>query len=72
MSANHSKNQNSVIADFNSQRDSKNIELVVKLEPIPPQEKYVETSELAKKIDVFPVDLYMCLDCGHVQQLDIC
>lgn len=51
--------------------DSKNIELVVKLEPIPPQEKYVETSELAKKIDVFPVDLYMCLDCGHVQQLDI-
>jgi len=51
--------------------DGKNIELVVKLEPIPPQEKYVETSEQAKAVEVFPVDLYMCLDCGHVQQLDI-
>jgi hypothetical protein len=51
--------------------DSKDVKLVVKLKPIPPQEKYLESLALAKEIDVYPVDLYMCQECGHVQQLDV-
>jgi SAM-dependent methyltransferase len=51
--------------------DSSNIELVVKLDPIPPQEQYVDTPHLARQVPVFPIDLYMCSDCGHVQQLDV-
>ena len=47
------------------------VELVVKLEPIPPQEIYFDNEEQAKKVERFPVDVYMCKLCGHVQQLDI-
>ena len=47
------------------------MELVVKLEPIPPQEMYFDNEEQAKNVERFPVDVYMCKSCGHVQQLDI-
>lgn len=48
----------------------KNVELVVKFAPIPLAEKYTTTSE-ANDAQVFPIDLYMCHDCGHVQCLDV-
>jgi SAM-dependent methyltransferase len=51
--------------------DSGNVELVVKLEPIPLSENYCADSETGKRAARFPVDLYMCADCGHVQQLDV-
>jgi SAM-dependent methyltransferase len=51
--------------------DSKNVELVVKLEPIPISENYSTDAETGKKAARYPVDLYMCADCGHVQQLDV-
>ena len=51
--------------------ESSDVELVVKLKPIPPQEKYVDSAALARQIDLYPVDLYMCQECGHVQQLDV-
>jgi len=51
--------------------DGDNVELVVKLEPIPLSEQYAESSQLAQQAEVYPVDLYMCRDCGHVQQLDV-
>jgi SAM-dependent methyltransferase len=51
--------------------DSGNVELVVKLEPIPLSENYCADSESGKKAARYPVDLYMCADCGHVQQLDV-
>lgn len=51
--------------------DSGNVQLVVKLEPIPLSENYCEDSETGKNAPRFPVDLYMCVDCGHVQQLDV-
>ena len=51
--------------------DSPEIELVVKLEPIPLSENYCEDSETGKRADRYPVDLYMCRSCGHVQQLDV-
>ena len=49
---------------------SSSVQLVVKLEPIPLSENYCEDSETGKEVPRFPVDLYMCADCGHVQQLD--
>lgn len=51
--------------------ESRNVELVVKLEPIPLSENYCDDSETGKNAARYPVDLYMCADCGHVQQLDV-
>jgi 2-polyprenyl-3-methyl-5-hydroxy-6-metoxy-1,4-benzoquinol methylase len=51
--------------------DSRNVELVVKLEPIPLSENYCDDSETGKNAARYPVDLYMCAGCGHVQQLDV-
>ena len=51
--------------------DSASVQLVVKLEPIPLSENYTEDSESGKKAERYPVDLYMCAACGHVQQLDV-
>jgi SAM-dependent methyltransferase len=51
--------------------DSPKVELVVKLEPIPLSENYAVTSEAGKKAPRYPVDVYMCAACGHVQQLDV-
>ena len=50
---------------------SPNVELVVKLEPIPLSENYCDSSDAGKNAARYPVDLYMCADCGHVQQLDV-
>jgi SAM-dependent methyltransferase len=51
--------------------DSKNVELVVKLEPIPLSENYSTDRAVAANAPRFPVDVYMCADCGHVQHLDV-
>lgn len=50
---------------------SRNLKLVVKLQPIPLSEGYAQNPETALQADRFPVDVYMCQDCGHVQQLDV-
>jgi hypothetical protein len=49
---------------------SRNVKQVVKLAPIPLAEKYTTTAD-AQGADSFPIDLYMCLDCSHVQVLDV-
>jgi len=51
--------------------ESENVELVVDLAPIPLAEKYVTANELATPEQLYPIDLYMCRDCGHVQILDV-
>ena len=51
--------------------DSQKLELVVKLEPIPLSENYCNDSATGKSAARYPVDLYMCADCGHVHQLDV-
>ena len=48
-----------------------NLELVVPLNPTPVAEKYVGPDELDKPTPAFPLDLYMCLHCAHVQMLDV-
>jgi SAM-dependent methyltransferase len=51
--------------------DSPNVERVLKLEPIPLSENYTADSETGRKAARYPVDVYMCTDCGHVHQLDV-
>lgn len=51
--------------------DSDAVKLVVKLNPVPLAEKYTTTPEEAKKAVKYPIDLYMCADCAHVQILDV-
>jgi len=47
------------------------VRLVLKLEPIPLSEKYTADRQAAKTQQRFPVDVYMCAYCGHVQHLDV-
>ncbi|WP_413208132.1 methyltransferase domain-containing protein [Rhodospirillum sp. A1_3_36] len=49
---------------------SPNVELVVALKPIPLSEGYTTDPETARLAPRYPVDVYMCRDCGHVQHLD--
>jgi SAM-dependent methyltransferase len=51
--------------------NSDNVVLAVEMEPIPPQELYLDSAEVANQVQRFPVDIYFCQSCGHVQQLDI-
>jgi len=50
---------------------AKDVRLVLKLQPIPLSEKYATDRATAKAEQRFPVDVYMCDDCGHVQHLDV-
>jgi SAM-dependent methyltransferase len=51
--------------------ESANIELVVPLDPIPLTEKYIIEDELNEETYLYRIDLYMCLECGHVQIMDV-
>jgi SAM-dependent methyltransferase len=51
--------------------DSKNVERVVDLKPIPLSENYSTDRNVAANAPRYPVDVYMCGDCGHVQHLDV-
>lgn len=51
--------------------ESPKVELAVPLAPIPLVDNYTATANPAEKDEVYPVDLYMCVDCGHVQVLDV-
>jgi SAM-dependent methyltransferase len=51
--------------------DSTRLELVVPLAPTPVAEKYVSKDEIHVEQPVYPLDLYLCRECGHVQLLDV-
>jgi SAM-dependent methyltransferase len=51
--------------------DGTRLELVVPLAPTPVAEKYATKDELNQPTPSYPLDLYLCLDCGHVQMLDV-
>lgn len=50
---------------------SSNVELVIGLKPIPLSEGYTLDPDTARQAPRYPVDVYMCRDCGHVQHLDV-
>ena len=47
---------------------SRNLELVLKLTPTPLADSYLRTKEVQP---VFPLDLYLCRECGFAQLLDV-
>lgn len=51
--------------------DSADVKLVVNLNPVPLAEKYTTTPQEAQQAPRFPIDLYMCRACSHVQLLDV-
>ncbi|BAE48944.1 class I SAM-dependent methyltransferase [Paramagnetospirillum magneticum] len=44
---------------------------VVKLVPTPPANAFVPASELDREQERFPLDVFFCEDCAHVQLLDV-
>lgn len=51
--------------------DSGDVECVFQLAPTPPAEWYLTPDQAAETTDVFPLDLFLCRRCGHVQLLDV-
>lgn len=51
--------------------DSSQLELVVPITPTPIAGAFVRSGQLATPQPTFPLDLYMCGDCRHVQLVDI-
>ncbi len=44
---------------------------VLSLEPTPPANAFVALSEAATEQECFPLDVFFCEDCAHVQLLDV-
>jgi len=51
--------------------ESHRVPLVLKLTPCAPVDAFVTASRLKEIQPVFPIDLYLCEDCGHAQLLDV-
>jgi SAM-dependent methyltransferase len=51
--------------------DSSRVERAVPIRPSPIADAYVPASKRDQPQDHYPLDLYLCLDCGHVQLLDV-
>ena len=51
--------------------ESVNLELAVPMQPSPIADAYVPASGLGKSQALYPLDLYLCTNCGHVQNLDV-
>ena len=51
--------------------EKQNLTLVLKLEPTPPANAFIKKEELNEEQQRFPLDVYFCENCGHVQLLDI-
>jgi len=50
---------------------SRDIELVLALTATPPANAFVPPERLAEPQPVFPLDVHLCRDCGHLQLVDI-
>jgi SAM-dependent methyltransferase len=50
---------------------SADLEHVLPILPSPIGDAFVPRSRLAENQDVFPLDCYLCLQCGHLQNLDV-
>ena len=50
---------------------SKNVAVALPLGPSPLADQYIPASLLKQPQPSFPLDLYLCLDCGHAQVLDV-
>ncbi|SVC38658.1 uncharacterized protein METZ01_LOCUS291512, partial [marine metagenome] len=51
--------------------DESNLELVLHLKPTPIADHYVTIDQQRITQETYPLDLYLCESCGHVQLLDV-
>ncbi|MDD5262500.1 MAG: class I SAM-dependent methyltransferase [Methylacidiphilales bacterium] len=51
--------------------EGRDLSLVLKLTPCPPVDAYVPASRLQEVQEAFPLDLFLCHNCGHTQLLDV-
>jgi 2-polyprenyl-3-methyl-5-hydroxy-6-metoxy-1,4-benzoquinol methylase len=51
--------------------DGADVERVVDIAPIPLAEKYLTAEQIHEPPELYPVDLYQCRTCGHVQIMDV-
>ncbi|MEI8033270.1 MAG: class I SAM-dependent methyltransferase [Chlorobiaceae bacterium] len=49
----------------------KNLELVLPVAASPIADAYMPTEQLAAAQALYPLDLYLCNDCGHIQNIDV-
>ena len=47
------------------------LELVIKLTPTPPANAFVEGNRVEVEQSIFPLDVFFCKNCSHVQLLDV-
>ena len=47
------------------------LDLVLELAPTPPANAFVTADLLAEKQDAYPLDLFLCSACGHLQLLEV-
>lgn len=65
------------MTEYYKQRDkcrlceSKNLKLCFKLEPTPPANAFIDKHRISEKQISFPLDIFFCEDCFHVQLLCI-
>ncbi len=50
---------------------ARDLALVLQLTPTPPANAFVPASALGTPQEVFPLDVFFCRSCGHVQLLDV-
>ncbi|HEX9871559.1 MAG TPA: class I SAM-dependent methyltransferase [Candidatus Tectomicrobia bacterium] len=51
--------------------EGRDLELALPLTPTPLADSYITSRYLGKVQKVYPLDLYLCRDCGHVQLLQV-
>src|SRR6185436_11905143 len=51
--------------------NSANVELAVPIKASPIADAYLPPDRLAEVQQLYPLDLYLCHDCGHVQLLEV-
>jgi SAM-dependent methyltransferase len=50
---------------------SPDVELVLSLTPTPPANAFIAAADLGKQEERFPLDVFFCKHCAHVQLLDV-
>lgn len=51
--------------------EGKSLELVISLTPTPPANAFVRECDLSVRQERYPLDVYICRGCGHVQLVDV-
>ncbi len=51
--------------------ESSNVEVAVPIAASPIADAYLPEARKGESVELYPLDLYLCRDCGHVQLLDV-